>query len=78
MKEFEIEYWGRIISVEPEEKGGYLLYHDGELIASLLKRPGPARSAWSSPNLDQSDASLIGSIITARLFEISNQASPSD
>ena len=68
MKPFEITHWGKIIQVTRVKTNIYQLYYDTELIASITQRVDNNRLHWTSLTLDDSEANLLGSLITAELF----------
>ncbi|TCC88048.1 hypothetical protein EZ428_20205 [Pedobacter frigiditerrae] len=68
MQSFEITHWGKQILVIPLGKMEFKLYYNDELIASITNQLNAGRSYWSSPNLDASEANLLGSIITSKLY----------
>ncbi len=68
MQSFEITHWGKKILVTPVKTNVYQLYYNEELIASITQRANNGKLSWTSPNLEDSDANLVGSIITSKLF----------
>lgn len=68
MQSFEIEHWNKTIKVVQLAVNEYGLFYNNELIASVVKQVNNGRSSWISPNLDEDDANLVGSIITSTLF----------
>lgn len=69
MLPFEITHWGKKILVISMGKMEYKLYYKDELLAAITKQTVNNRSYWTSPNLDDSEAQLLGSVITAKLFQ---------